>query len=306
MKRSAYPSWVIVGAPKCGTTSLARYLGAHPCVWIPPRMKEPRYYLFDESVPDDYRQVCLRSDYLALFEEGHRRGLLCGEASAAYLFSAIAIPHLMIDNHACRIIVMVRNPLEMAPSLHAQKLHRSGEEHIPDFGTAWKASPERALGRLVRPQCDYPGGLDYQSICLLGEQLARAMEVVPRPQLHVIVHDDLQASPRQVWLDTLAFLGLPDDGRTEFNVHNARRRSRFPLALRALKLPVARAVKRRLKGWFPDGSHALGLKFRRAISEPVKPAPIDPELRAEMVKFYKDDVALLGELLRRDLNHWLA
>jgi hypothetical protein len=302
--------FAIIGAPKTGTTSLANWLAGHPGIWVPTDMnadfpldmKEPRYFCFDA---DRYRQIRTLEDYRALFAEGHRRGLLCGEASASYLFSPVALPHLMIDNPDCRIIVMVRNPLELVVSLHAQKL-ASEEENEKDFETAWRLSPARAEERMVSALCDAPRYLDYQAIGRLGEQLARAMLHVPREQLHVIVHDDLRADPGAVYRATLAFLGLENDGRSDFPVYNARRRNRLPLAIRILKTPPVRAIKRSLKDWAPRASHVVGSRFYRAISAPAEHLELRPELRAELVEFYKDDVALLGRLLKRDLSHWLA
>ena len=39
--QSGLPNFLIVGAPKCGTTSMANWLRAHPDVWIPPEKIRP-------------------------------------------------------------------------------------------------------------------------------------------------------------------------------------------------------------------------------------------------------------------------
>lgn len=294
-------AFCIVGAPKAATTSLAKYLGEHPGVCMPSWMKEPRYYCLDD---DRYRQVRTRRDYERLWAHAEP-GQLCGEASAAYLYSEPAVPVLLADNPACKLICMVRNPIDLVVSLHAQKL-ASQEETIADFEMAWRLSPARRRSRLVGPRCDAPRYLDYQEIGRLGAQVGRLKSRVPPCQLHMIVYDDIAADVRKVYLDTLEFLGLPDDGRMTFETHNPRRRLLFPAVIRMLKAGPARAVKRRIKSVLPQASHAVGSRFYAAVSTPAERIDLDPELRAEMVEHFRDDVALLGRLIGRDLSEWLA
>lgn len=57
------PNLFILGAPKCGTTSLANWLGEHPRVFMSP-MKEPYYFNKDHS----YSRVENLKSYENLFE----------------------------------------------------------------------------------------------------------------------------------------------------------------------------------------------------------------------------------------------
>jgi hypothetical protein len=295
------PDFFIVGAPKCGTTALASYLHAHPKVFMS-RVKEPNYFCFDApglrgafDRPERYGRLFAR----AAPEQ------ICGEASTAYLFSKEAVPAILESNPAAKIIVMVRDPLDMVVSHHNQKLYAL-EEDERDFATAWRLSPERAEGRRVSPKCRAPRYLDYQSIGRLGEQLSRLTVLVPRDQLHTIVFDDLRADPGEVFRSTLRFLGVAPDGQTEFPVVNARKTDAWPALARVLKRPPAplQRLKRALKRAFPGQTKAIGGAIHRLNERPQARQALGASLRREMSAAFKDDIALLSELLDRDLNHW--
>ena len=230
---------------------------------------------------------------------------ICGEASTAYLFSKAAVPAILQSNAAAKIIVMVRDPLEMVVSHHNQKLHAL-EENERDFAMAWRLSPERAEGRMVGPKCRAPRYLDYQSIGRLGEQVSRLKALVPRDQLHAIVFDDLRANPGEVFRRTLRFLGVAPDGRREFPVINARKTAAWPALDRLFRQPPAPLgrVKLALKRAFPGRTKAIGRAIYRRNERPQERRALGQVLRREMSAAFRDDVALLSELLNRDLSHW--
>jgi hypothetical protein len=294
------PDFFIVGAPKCGTTALASYLRAHPRIFLS-RVKEPNYFCFDAP---GLRVIDRLDTYGRLFASA-KPGQLCGEASTAYLFSNDAVPAILDANPAARIIVLVRDPLEMVLSHHSQKLY-SLEENEPDFEIAWRLSAERAQGRKVAADCRAPRYLDYRAIGRLGEQVRRLKTLVPETQLHTIVFDDLRADPGAVYRDTLAFLGLTQDGQNAFAIVNARKTNAWPALARLLRRPPApvRRLKLAAKRAFPAQTKAVGLFVHRLNQRPQERPTLAESVRGEMVAAFKDDVLLLAELLKRDLSHW--
>ena len=295
------PDFFIVGAPKCGTTSLASYLRAHPGIFMS-AVKEPNYFCFDApGLRDMYDRPEM---YGRLFARA-RPEQLCGEASTAYLFSQAAVPAILEANPAAKIIVMVRNPLDMVVSHHGQKVYTL-EENEPDLARAWRLSPARAKGEMVGPRCRAPRYLDYQSIGRLGEQVSRLKAVVPEHQLLVIVFDDLCADRRRVYRETCRFLGVPPDEQGPFAIENARRTHRWPNLARALKHlpgPIHR-LKLHLRARFPAQAKAIGRAVHRLNRRAAERPALGESLRGEMIAAFKDDVALLGRLLDRDLGHW--
>jgi hypothetical protein len=199
---------------------------------------------------------------------------------------------------------MLRNPVEMAYSLHEQQIHSFNEKER-DFLTAWRLSPERRAGRQVPAGCKDPLLLDYQALCKLGEQLDRLYRAVPCKRILVLFLDDIKENPRQEYLKVLDFLGLPDDGRTEFPVYNPAKEWRNPLLgrmLRRLAKGVARA--KHVKGILPKRSLGIvralqnsAIHYRPRLSMPA-------DVHRELLAFYEEDIRKLESLLGRALSHW--
>lgn len=296
------PDFVIAGAPRCGTTSLASYLAAHPQVFFSP-VKEPNYFCLDAP---GLRVVDTPEAYARLFS-GAAPGQVLGEGSTAYLFSTAALPALLEAKPDLKVVLSVRNPLQMVVSHHGQKVY-AFEEDERDFARAWRLSPERAAGRAVRPGCRAPAYLDYRAMGRLGEQVARAKRVVPEGQLHVVVFDDLQRDAAAVYRELERFLGLDHHDRSGFPVTNAQQAHALPALGRFLMRPppVLRGLKRQAQRLFPGQVKALGRRLYALNRAAPEKAPVPPEIRAEMAAAFADDVALLSRLLGRDLSHWLA
>jgi hypothetical protein len=102
------PDFFIVGAPKCGTTSLSEYLKQHPEIFMS-EPKEPHFFGTDlESYWggrfERYRDV---HKYLSLFANVQDE-IRVGEASPWYLYSKRAAEEIKQFNPASRIIILLR------------------------------------------------------------------------------------------------------------------------------------------------------------------------------------------------------
>ncbi|MCR4288476.1 MAG: sulfotransferase, partial [Deltaproteobacteria bacterium] len=103
------PNFFIVGAAKCGTTSLADNLKQHPQIFISPR-KEPFYFVKDARI--GYKDF---NEYMALFKNAGD-AIAIGEASTGYLFEESAPYEIKKHFPDAKIIVILRNPVDMAYS----------------------------------------------------------------------------------------------------------------------------------------------------------------------------------------------
>jgi hypothetical protein len=103
------PGFFLVGAPKCGTTSLHDHLAQHPALFLP-AVKEPTFFGADVPL---LPAVGSLDAYVALFDAG--AGRLCGEASTNYLASTSAAREIHDFNPGARIIVALRNPVDFLP-----------------------------------------------------------------------------------------------------------------------------------------------------------------------------------------------
>lgn len=292
MKR---PNFFIIGAPKCGTTSLAHWLSAHPQVFMSP-VKEPHFHNTDMG----HRLFWNRNDYDALFRHATEEHRAVGEASVWYLYSRDAVPNILAECPDARLIVCLRNPVEMAVSLHNQHISALFE-HLPRFEDAWNAQHERRRGENVPPYCAEPSILLYGPACSLGTQLAALLKVARRDNVRVVFLDDLQRDPRQAYAETLRFLDLPDDRRDSFPAVNQASAVRS-VAFRKLLWHA---------GWM---KHRLGIPWlntgfmewlSRVNKRPRQRTEIDQEfLRHEVSGYFASEIDLIEQLTGRALPQW--
>lgn len=223
------PNFFILGAPKCGTTSLARWLEQHPQVFMSP-IKEPHYFSADLA----NRTIQSAERYARLFDgvtEAHRA---IGEASTWYLFSQEAVANIEQEHPGARYIVMTRDPVAMAHSLYHHN-RRVLHEDQPSFEAAWRLQEERAAGKSLPPDCVEPAFLQYKAACSLGSLLERLYERVPAERVLHIPLERIQADPHTEYRWVQRFLGLPDDGRETFPPANEARGHRSRLLQRLIR-----------------------------------------------------------------------
>jgi len=300
-KLNRRPNFFILGAPKCGTTSLVYWLREHPNVFISP-WKEPRF--FDRDLSTRFR--ISEAEYLALFKNATSEHTTIGESTVWYLYSEQAAKNIEQACPGSKYVVLVRNPARMAYALHEQMtLHQA--EHVLDFEKAWELSPVRRKGEGVRKWfISEPRLLDYQSVCRVGEQLNRLFMTVPRERVLVLFLDDFKTDSRKEYLKVIDFLGLSDDGRKEFGIRNSAKRVRWRQFQQLLVLAMKgeRVLKGRL-GMAPRNSNM----FWRLndLNKSSRPRPLlSIGLRKHLRDYYEDDIAMLGQLTARDLNKWLV
>jgi len=293
MKR---PNFFILGAPKCGTTSLDAYLNSHPRIFT--ATKEPHYFNTD----DNYRLTADLPAYESLFAAADESHLAVGEASVRYLHSRDAVANILRYNADAKFIVMARNPVDMAHAWHGQLVF-NGEEDENDFAAAWALQDARRAGDSIPRGCIDVSALLYGEFCRVGAQLARVYESVPRARVHVVLFDALAADPAGVYRAVLQFLDAPDDHQPPggFAVHNAAK-------VRRNLLRHARHALQRLGKL----KTALGIRKPFGISKRIEKyegrarprAPLPADFQRALADYFADDVRRLEALLGRDLSHW--
>jgi Sulfotransferase family len=305
------PDFFIAGAPKCGTTALFAYLQTHPAIFLPEAQpwvgavaaKEPHYFCTDFP---NYRRCRTLDDYLRLFAPASA-GTLIGEASVWYLYSEVAVPQIIERNPRARFIVLLRNPVDMAHSLHNQ-LYHTLDEDIDDFKRAWDMQARRARGQGIPRNCREPKHLLYKKVCAFSHQLERLFEHVPREQCLVIIADEFGAAPEQTYVRALEFLGLPPDDRDAFPRVNSSATNRSRLLAVAL-----RSLPRQMKPVYRTSkaiANAVGLRPGAALSrwnrkEQVR-SPLDAAFGRQLVAEFAPEVDRLEQLLDRRLDLWRA
>jgi Sulfotransferase domain len=299
----AKPNFFIVGAPKCGTTALYRYLCLHPNIFMS-QVKEPHFFATDLGT---YPFVKTLEEYTRLFSESTDKHLRVGEASVYYLRSSTAIANIRDFNPDARIIAMFRNPVDMVHSFHSQLLYVS-EEVVTDFEAAWRLQERRRRGLNLPPASRGSFLLQYEEVGRFGSQTERLLSIFPRDQVKLILYDDFTASPQLVHEEVIDFLQLPPDHRTQFPRINESKRARVAWLQHFSRKPpraLLRAFRSLKQALGPEKLSALKKKVvaLNTVKEPRR--PLSPEFRAELVETFRAEVTLLSRLLNRDLSHWV-
>src|SRR5262249_55602706 len=132
----------------------------------------------------------------------------------------------------------------------------------------------------------------------------RYLAVFPDEQVHVVRFRDWVADPRATYLAILGFLGLADDGRTDFPPINQGMTYRSRTIARLVVSPPTAA--RRAARWLRGQTGPVGRLLYRAawkgvglLSAPGYTTQVDPELREQIRRYYAEDNRLLDERLRR-------
>jgi len=296
------PNFLIAGAPRCGTTALSEYLRSHPAVFFS-EPKEPHFFATDLA---RHRAVGSLDAYLKLFSEAGQQHLAVGEGSVFYLYSRDAISNIRAVNPDARIIVMLRNPVDLCYSLHAH-LQLSFYETEPNFESAWRLMSARSLVEHCPSTCPEPALLQYQKIASLGEQMDRLFSLFPKDQVLAIVFDDFCRSPRATYARVLKFLGIEIDSRSEFPVINQSRGQRARWVGRFSR-PAGRLSKslgtiRRGLGLPPLG---LVDRFYHSNMEPTARPPLTGMFRRELNDAFRGDVKRLSQAVGRDFSSWVT
>lgn len=315
---------VIGGAPRCGTTSLSKFLAGHPEVCFS-SVKETHFLLLNGLLDADEETLhrAIAEDYLPrYFADCHEETRLWAEGSVSFIYSSDAASQLLRVWPDTRFVIALRDPMEMLPSLHERNLYQ-GDETVEDFAKAWRQTPRRARGEAIPPSCLDPRMLRYDEAAKFGAHLERLFDAVGRERCHVILHEDILGRPETVISELYRFLSLTHDGRQRLPRARGGRRYRWGALQRLLKRPPARLrsllagrhhhervkpirtnsnqSERAFEGLFRLRKRLLDLNTR-----PSRRAPLPKELRREIRESLCDDVERLSLLLGRDLSHWLT
>lgn len=279
------PNFFIVGAPRCGTTSMYIYLWQHPEVYVSVH-KEPHFFGSDLSLlAGAIREEDL---YLQLFAGAgdHPR---VGESSVWYLLSRRAASEIHAFAPDAKIIMLLRDPVRMAHSLHSLYT-RSGNEDIPLFEDALAAEAERREGRRIPPGAYFPEGLIYTDVVRHADKVERYLQAFGRENVHCVLLEDLVRDTAAVYRRTLEFLEIDPEFVAEFDLRRANAWARMQ-GIRQLRHTPAE-VRRRMQ-------------FDQIrLHEDGQRRPLSPELAARLRELFAEDVARLGALLGRDLSVW--
>lgn len=294
----AIVDFFLVGAPKCGTTSLQYYLNQHSDIL----MSDPKEPHFFGSDLGGYRAHDDLKEYEEMFSGAGPS--VCGEASVFYLMSKDAIREIKEYNSEAKIILMLRNPMDMLPSLHSQLLYTQDED-VEEFSDAWAISLEREHGgakpRLARSMLP----LQYRSCAKYADQIRRLRLYFPEEQIKIVLFEDFRDNLSSVVSDLFNFIGVDDvSNAINYEIKNPNTVNRYDWVARVLRHPPpwVKSLKRAFVG-------RGRLIWRDKIIEANTISRVRPDLDRAVLdgiaSEYSSDVKELSDLIDRPLEHWL-
>ena len=307
MARAPHPDFLIIGAPKAGTTALHAALSGHPQVFMSDP-KEPKYFLCGDAPPPHWRGpgdkhsrqewIWRREDYERLFAAAPPDRMR-GESTPFYLWSRSAHRHIGETLPEVRLIAVVRDPIDRAYS-NWMHLWCDGLEPVPDFLTAFDLQDERA-------RKGWAPFWRYRELGLYGEQVAHLYQHVEPERVLLLRYKDLVDAPAATLDRACAFLGIATGQVAGIPRDNSRSYVEPGWRPRTLG-PIVRAG-----AWL--GQFAPPQVWRRAAppllrrlsgrAEAHRPL-LAPEQRERLVPAFAEDIKLLSAITGRDFGDWLT
>lgn len=245
------PDYVIVGAQRCGTTSLQGVLTQHPNLTSPRLMKGVHYY--DTAYEHDldwYRSHFHTETYARWKDRRTGSPLLAGEASPYYLFHPLALDRIKQTLPGVKVIALLRDPVERTISHHKHEVRRFGETLSLEEALDWE--PERIEGEedmLIRGGAGATSyahqHYSYVARSRYAGQVRRMLDLFGDDAL-VLESEAFFADPATQYRHILRFLGVPEWAPSAFPHSNATEDAAVPDHLR-----------KRLQDEFRDGNEEL-------------------------------------------------
>jgi hypothetical protein len=294
------PNLLVVGAMRSGTTTAYYVLREHPEIFMA-QWKEPHFLALEGvatfSGPGDdelnRNVVVTESDYRTLFRGGSGMRWR-GEASAAYLYlpNSIAGIQRYLDNPA--ILIFLRDPVERAFSAYSY-MRGQGREPVADFVDALAVEGERRAAGWG-PIWHYAEASHYKP------QLERFLAAFPSENIRIVLFDDLQDRPEDVFKSLLAWLGVEPDHQLSVSAHN-RSGAAQSRALDSILRPSR--LRQRITRLLPEVVKRPMRDVREANRRPTE-SELTPDVRKMLVERFMDDIEVVELLTQRDLSGWKA
>lgn len=193
LEMSELPSFIGIGAQKCGTTTLHQMLKTHPNIYMP-KAKEIHYFTLHHEKSISW--------YKKHFED-KKSEQIAGEITPFYIFHPQAPARIarLIPN--VKLILLLRNPVERAISqyYHARRL---GFENLELMEALEEEERRLKDGNEYSMQKH-----SYISRSKYYRQIKNYEKYFNKTQMFIIKSEDLFKCQDKVWHQILKFLEIP-------------------------------------------------------------------------------------------------
>jgi sulfotransferase family protein len=323
--------FLVIGAPRAGTTSLFEYLRVHPGIYMPPAKEVP---FFSARLYARYGGGC--DQYVAEVFSRAPSDKLWGTAEPSCMAGSLPPESLdasehqqLLDTPQCetiiperiraslpqvKLIAILRDPIERARSAHQLEVLRGFDRR--SFEQMVDEALERpALERARR----WPTKADSVVLGEYGRILDGYFQTFPEDQIRVVFINDLESAAERTMAELFEYLDVdptfaPPNVRTRYNAGNWKLRLPGLDLHRWQRGMAARPTLRWLWHRLPRGLCVRGLDYyakatRRVstwnrVPKSTQDRALDRETWEALARHYAPDAALLGELIGREVP-WL-
>lgn len=280
------PNFLIIGAHKCGTTSLHSYFKQHPDIYMPNKIKEARFFSYDGENPVHRAKsraifpVRTLKEYQALFDDVKNQKAI-GEASPEYIRNTQAAERIHAVIPQAKLIASLRNPVDRAYSEYLMSV-RSGRE-------------TRTFEQVCRED------RHWLQRNLYGNNLQRYTAVFKRQQIKVILFENLRDDTQGVIQDCFRFLGVDDTFVPDITKkHN---QGGIPKNGALYRLLASGPIKRACRRLVPERYRGI---FTILKEKSLKvPPPVAEDTRRELMNYFQEDISRLEDLFQMSFSIWL-
>lgn len=272
------PNLFIIGPPRTGTSSITKWIKQHPDV-SGGRRKEPMFHASDLPSPT---HITDRDKYLGLWR-GTESVSMRLDASTWTLFSKVAASSIAAMSPKARLVVHLRDPVDLLMSLHNHHVFL-GLEPERDFETA-------VFAQRPPDTQEFRRSIDYLEVVRLAGQLRRYQEHFPQDRFTFLDFAMIERDPEEAYFTLLDDLGLSRVPLGEYQHMNPGRRERV------------RGANQRFKGQKSVVGRGVG-KVVRKLNVSVGRPTVDRDVRRRILERITPDIDELAVMIGRDLSDW--
>lgn len=292
------PNLFLIGAPKCGTTSVHYYLKQHPEIYMS-EVKEPRYFGKDLLNNPYFKNL---AEYLSIFQKAGKEKYI-GEATTYYLYSKTAAKEIYKFAPKAKIIILIRNPVDFLYSLHSEYVYKL-QEPIVNFEEALRAEKDRRKGKRLSQDNKLPSLLFYSDWCKFSEQISRFYKFFGKENVLVLILDDLKKNTKKEYKKMLKFLSVDENIEVNLEIKNPNKQYYSKFIQKLIGFPPI-ALHNFFKAVVPTNFRILIINTIYHLNSKHEPRPpMNKNLRNKLQKIYEPEVKKLSKLLNRDLRYW--
>lgn len=296
MKRRT-PNFFIVGAPKCGTTAMRNYLYQHPDVFfsVP---EEPGYFdrnlRYTKSADLQFSNI---ESYHKIYNNASVEKII-GEGSVYIMYSIEALQEIIENYNDVKFVVMLRNPIDAAISMHGENLKplKIGREPLESFIDAWYDRASRST--LSELSSVHPFKFRYDELYNYYPYVKTLVDTVGRDNCKFILYEDFKNDNMQEFRNLCSFLGINENVNIQIEKVNERSQVRVNYISKLIFFIAKLARRSKMLNRFRGRGWTLNRFTQKKLEKPVLPQ----SLNDEMQDFYYRDLDKLESITNLKLR----